>query len=97
MLAAELPADLGERRGCELLDDVHSNLAREGDGPGVAAHLQVLLAEVKMLADALLDQVDGDAFFLRRDDVAKYLLRGGERNNGAGERSVGHQARQGAF
>ncbi len=63
MLAPELPADLGERRGSELLDDIHGYLARESDGAGVAAHFQVLFAQVEMLADALLDQVDGDAFW----------------------------------
>ena len=31
MLAAELPSDFGQRRGRELLDDVHRHLARESN------------------------------------------------------------------
>src|SRR5258708_39195 len=92
MLAAELPADLGERRGGELLDDIHGYLAREGDGAGVAAHFQVLFAQVEMLADALLDQAYANPFFLRRYDIAQDLLRSGERDDGSCQRSVGHQA-----
>src|SRR6267143_5088414 len=88
MLAPELPADLGERRGGELLDDIHGYLAREGDGAGVAANFQVLFAQVEMLADALLDQVDGDAFFLRSYDIAQDLLRSSERDDGSCQRSV---------
>ena len=35
---------------------------------------QILLAQIKMLADPLLDKVDSYAFFLRSDDVAQHLL-----------------------
>ena len=55
MLAAELPANFGQRSGGELLDDVHGHLARESDGAGVAADLEVLFAKIEMLADAFLD------------------------------------------
>jgi hypothetical protein len=37
-----------------------------------------LFAEIEMLADALLDQIDGDALLLRSDDVAQNLLSGGQ-------------------
>src|SRR5882724_193896 len=97
MLTPELPADLRERRGGDLLDNLHSYLARESDGAGVAANFQVLFAQVEMLADALLDQVDGDAFFLRRYDIAQDLLRSGERDDGSCQRSVSHQAGKSAL
>src|ERR1700687_3153303 len=97
VLAPELPADLRKRGGSELVDDVQVPLARESDGPGVAAHLQILLAEIEMFADALLNEVDRDTLFLRSDDVGQHLLRGGQRNRHAGQRSVGHQAGQRAF
>ena len=45
---------------------------------GIAAHFQILLAQAEMFADPLLNQVDGYALFLRRDDVAQNLLRSGE-------------------
>jgi hypothetical protein len=78
MLAAELAADLRQRRGGELLHDVHRDLSRESDGARVAADFQILLAQVEVLADALLNQVDRNALFLRRDDVAQDLLSGRE-------------------
>ncbi len=73
VLATELAADLGERRGGELLDDVHGYLAWKSNRACVATDLEVLLPQIKMLAHTLLDQVDGDAFFLRGDDVAQHL------------------------
>jgi hypothetical protein len=42
-------------------DDVHGYLPRESDGAGVAANLQILFAQVEVLADAFLNQIDGDA------------------------------------
>src|ERR1700730_6590027 len=50
-----------------------------------------------MLAHPLLNQVNGDALFLRRNDVAQNLLRGGKRNGHASQRSVGHQTGQRTF
>ena len=50
----------------------------KGDGLGVGAHLQVLIAQAELFADTLLDQLDGDLLFLRGDDVAQNLLRGGQ-------------------
>src|ERR1700677_1660505 len=97
MLPAELPANFRQRRGGQLLHDVHRHLARERDGARVTANFQILFAKIEMLTDALLDQVDGHALFLRRDDVAQNLLRGGQGDGCAGQRSVGHQACQGAF
>src|SRR5207302_1161497 len=76
VLAAELPADLGKRGGGELLDDIHRHLARKGDRAGVAADLKVLFPQIEVLADAFLDQVDGDPLFLGGNDVAQYLLGG---------------------
>src|ERR1700730_15412442 len=68
VLAAELAADFRQRRGSELLDDVHGYLPGEGDCSRVAADLEILLAEIEVLAYALLDQIDRDALFLRRDN-----------------------------
>src|SRR5882724_937279 len=64
VFTTELAADFGERSGGELLDDVHGHLPRESDGASVAADFEILLAQIEVLADALLDEVDGDAFFL---------------------------------
>src|ERR1700741_3158458 len=64
MLATELPADLRERGGGELLHQIHRDLARKRDGLPVRANFQVLLAQTKLLADLLLNQVDGDALLL---------------------------------
>lgn len=64
VLAAELASDFRQRGGGELLHQVHGNLARVGDGFRVRAHLQVFGAELEVLADALLDQFDGDALIL---------------------------------
>src|SRR4029077_2824375 len=70
---------------------------RERDRARIAADLEILLAQIEVFADALLDQVDRDALFLRRDDVAQDLLSRRERNGGARQRGVGHQTREGAF
>src|SRR5260370_38058732 len=64
VLAAELAADLRKRSGGELLDDIHRHLARKSDRARVTADLEVLLPQIKVLADSFLDQVDGDALFL---------------------------------
>src|SRR5712664_2298237 len=50
-----------------------------------------------MFTDALLDEVNGDALFLGCNDVAQHLLGGSQRNRGAGEGSVSHQASKSAF
>ena len=92
-----MAADLRKRSSGELLDDVHRHLAREGNCTRVATNFQVLLAQIEVLADALLDQVDGDALFLGSDDVPQHLLRGPQRNRCARQRRVGHQPRQRAF
>src|SRR5262249_22395598 len=97
VLAAELPADLRQRRRGELLHQVHGDLAREGDGLGVAAHLQVLLAQPELLADALLDQVDGDLLLLGGDDVPEHLLGGAQGDRGAGQQAISEEPRQRAF
>src|SRR5712691_1152850 len=97
VLAAELAPDLRQRGGGELLHDIHRYLAWKSDGPRVAANLQVLLAQIEVLAHAFLDQVDGDALFLRSDDVPEHLLRRRQRTGSAGQRSIRHQARQRAF
>ena len=76
MLAAKLAADFRQRCGGKLLNNVHGNLARKGDGFGVAPHLEVMLSQAKLFADAFLDQLDGHLFFLRGDNVSQYLLRG---------------------
>src|SRR5436309_2063179 len=39
MLAAKLAANFRQRRGRELLDDVHGDLARKGDGASITADL----------------------------------------------------------
>ncbi len=90
VLTAKLTPNFRQRRGGELLDDVHGHLARKSNRTSVAANLQVLLAKIEMLAHAFLDEINGDPLFLRGDDVAQHLLRGSERNRGAGERRVGH-------
>src|SRR5713226_741430 len=69
VLAAELSANLRQRGRGKLLDQVHGNLAGEGDGFGIAPHLQILLAQPELLADTLLDELDGDLLFLRGDEV----------------------------
>src|SRR2546425_9178924 len=61
MLAAELPADLRQRSGGELFHDIHRHLPWKRDRPRIAAHLQVLLAQIEMLAHALLDEINRDA------------------------------------
>ena len=71
MLAAELAADFRERSGGELLHQVHRDLPGKRDRFGIRADFQVRLAQAKLLADFFLDQVDGDALFLRGDDVAQ--------------------------
>src|SRR6267154_5997483 len=48
MLAAKLSPDLRQRRGGELLDDVHSHLPGKGNSACIAAHLQVLLTKIEM-------------------------------------------------
>ncbi len=53
---------------------------------------KILVAQAELLADSFLNQVDGDALFLRGDDVAQHLLRGDQVQARAGERGVGHQA-----
>ena len=65
MLAAELLADFRERSGSKLFHKEHGNLAREGDHLRVTAHFQILRAKTEMLADALLNLLDGDFLFLR--------------------------------
>src|ERR1700739_532644 len=97
VLAAELPSNFRKRGGGQLLDDIHGYLAREGDGAGVAADLYVLFAQVEVFADALLNEIDGDALFLGGDDVPENLLRGSQGDGRAGERGIGHQAGQSAF
>ena len=90
MLAAELAADFGQRGGGELLHDIHRHLARKSDSARIAANFQILLAQIEVFAHALLDQVDRDALFLRRNNVSKHLLRCRKRNDGARKRSVCH-------
>src|SRR5712692_8055379 len=97
VLPAELPADFRQRRGGELLREVHGDLAGEGDGLGVAPHLEVMLSQAKLFADAFLDQLDGHLFFLRGDNVSQYLLRGRQVDPRPGQRGVGHKTRQGPF
>jgi len=64
-LPAELSADLGKRSGGELLDDVHGHLAGISDRPALLLRTFKVLphAKLKVLAHALLDQVDSDALF----------------------------------
>src|SRR5882762_4095561 len=78
MLAAELPADFRQRRLGKLLDQVHRNLARERDCFRIGTYFEVLLAQAELLANFFLNQVDGNPLFLRGDDVAQDLLRGGQ-------------------
>ena len=97
VFAAELASDFRERRGGELLDDVHGDLARIGDGFCVGADFQILLAKTELFADAFLDELDGDLFFLGGNDVAKDLLRIAEIERDSRERCVGDQASERAF
>src|SRR5882762_1778998 len=92
VLAAKLTSDLRQRRGSELLDDIHSHLPRKGNSACVAAHLQVLLTKIEMFADAFLDQINCDALLLRSNNIAQHLLRGSQRYGGAGQRGIGHQS-----
>src|SRR6266481_4708812 len=92
VLAAELPADLRKRSSGELLDDIHGHLARKGDRTRVTADLEILLPQVEVLADALLDQVDGDALFLRSNDVPQHLLRCRQRTRRARQRGLSGRA-----
>src|SRR6267154_901731 len=69
VLAAKLPPNLRQRRGGELLDDVHSHLPRKGNSACVAAYLQILLPKIEMFADALL---------VRSNNIAQHLLCGGQ-------------------
>jgi len=49
MLAPEIARPIsGSDAVVKLLDDIHGYLARESDGAGVAAHFQVLFAQVEM-------------------------------------------------
>src|ERR1035437_1132813 len=69
MLASELASNFRERSGGELLHQIHGDLPGKYDGLRIRAHLQVLLAQAKLFADLFLDQVDGNALFLRGNDV----------------------------
>jgi len=53
--------------------------------------------KLKCSLNPFLDQIDGDAFFLRSNDVPQHLLRRPQRNRRTGQRGVGHQPRQRAF
>ncbi len=75
VLAAELPADLRKRGSGKLLDDIHRHLPRKSNRTCIAANFQILLPKIEVFADAFLDQIDGDALFLRSDNVPQYLLR----------------------
>ena len=97
VFAAELLSDLRQRSRSQLLDQVHGDLAREGDGFGIRAHLEVLVSEAKLFADALLDQLNGDLLLLSGDDVAQGLLCRAEIYRRAGQRSVCDEPGQGAF
>src|SRR3989454_3332572 len=97
VLPAKLPANFRQRRSGELLREVHGDLAGKGDGFGVAPHLEVMLSQAKLFADAFLDQLDGHLFFLRGDNVLQYLLRGRQVDPRASQRGVGHKTRQGPF
>src|ERR1700722_4763884 len=92
MLAPKLAPDFGKRSGGELLHYEHGPLARQHDLPGIAADVQILGAQAEDFADAFLDLLDGDLLFLRLDNIFQDLLRGGEIQFRASERSVGHEA-----
>src|SRR5713101_1225077 len=88
VLASELAANLRERSGGELLDDIHGHLAGESDRARIAADFQVLLPQIEVLTYALLDEVDGDALLLGSNDVPQHLLRRRKRDRRARQRSV---------
>jgi hypothetical protein len=67
MLAAKLVANFGQRGGGQLLDDIHRNLARKRDRARIAPNLQILFTQIEVFANAFLNQVYGDALFLRRN------------------------------
>src|SRR4029077_3929695 len=97
MFAAELLSDLRQRSGSQLLHQIHGDLARESDGLGIRTYFEILIPEAKLLADALLDQFNGDLFFLSGDDIAQSLLCRAEIYGRSGQRSVSDQPRQGAL
>ena len=76
VLSAELPANFRKRSSRQLFHDVHRHLARKRNRASIAPDLQILLAQIEMLADALLNQVNRDTLLLRSNDVAENLLGG---------------------
>src|SRR5580765_4849495 len=77
MAPSKAPNSLKERKfsrtvfsRVRLLDDIHRNLARKRDRARIAPNLQILFTQIEAFANAFLNQVYGDALFLRRN----YLL-----------------------
>src|ERR1017187_10988962 len=94
VLAAKLLADFRERSGGELLYEKHGNLTWKCDDLRVAANIQILSAHAKMLANALLNLLDGYFLFRRLDNVLEYLLGGLEIDLDVRQRRIGHEAYQ---
>ncbi len=50
MLTAEVPADFGQGSAGEFLHEVHGDLARVGDLPGIALHLELSGLQIEALS-----------------------------------------------
>ncbi len=97
VLAAELASDLGERRLGQLLGEVHRDLARDDDLPGVVLLLELGDAHGEVLGHGALDGLDGDLADLCVDELLEALLRDGERDLDAVHRAPGDEPHQCAF
>ena len=80
VLAAELAADLGQRRLGELFGQVHGDLARHDDLARVVLLLELGDAHSELLGHRALDGLDGDLAHLGVDELLEALLRDCQRD-----------------
>src|SRR5437763_13905160 len=74
MFAAEVTPDLRERGMRQLFDQVHGNLSRVGDLPGVAFHLQLRRLHAELLCHLPQDRFYGDLSLAPAAQMLECLL-----------------------
>ncbi len=74
--SAELEADFGRGVLGHLARDVHRELAREGDDARALLALELLRAQVEVVGNGALDEVDGDVRLLGRGEDVLELRTG---------------------
>ena len=74
VLAAERPADFGQRCVGELLDQVHGDLPGIHHLLGVALLFKLRLLDLEAFSDGLLDGIDGHPAILHVNQVLEDLL-----------------------